>query len=123
MTEREHERIKQTYRETVEADISEDLDEELYRIAERRVRLAIVLTKIGYEQNVRIPSREVERLLETYSEQDPEHGAQILDYYIENPTAIAELQSSVFEDRVVDQILARADIVNRDVTAAELLSM
>lgn len=122
MVRREHQRITRTYRETVEDGIPSDLEAEFCSIAERRIRLAILLTEIGRQHHIRIPKEEVQRLVEAQADRDPEHGTELVNYYIEHPTAMAELQSTLFEDQVVDFILERTEITERQVNADELIA-
>jgi FKBP-type peptidyl-prolyl cis-trans isomerase (trigger factor) len=121
MTEREHNRVKQTYKDTVDDFVSPELDLEFHSIAERRVRLAILLSELGREHKISISKQEVERLVQAQVAQDGEHGAAILNYYLEHPTALAELQSNIFEDQVVDSIVDHAIVECRSITAVELL--
>lgn len=123
MVKREQQRITQGYQETVEEHVPQDLKAEFQTIAERRIRLAILLTEIGRQQQIRMPKEEVERLVEAQAERDPEHGADIINYYLDHPTAITELQSTLFEDRVVDYILSQAEIEERQVTAEKLMAV
>ena len=122
MMKREHQRVTQTYKDTVESFVSPELDVEFRSIAERRVRLAILLSELGREHKIHISKKEVERLVEAQAEQDSEHGAEIVNYYLEHPTALAELQSNMFEDQVVDFIVDHAVIKCRAVTAVELVN-
>ena len=123
MLKREYQRIAQTYRETIDNDISPELDIEFYQLAERRIRLAIVLTEIGRQYDIHIPREEVEQLVEGQAERDPEHASDIVDYYVEHPTAMAELQSTLFEERVVDYIVQQSVIRDRQVPAEELIAL
>ncbi len=119
---KEHERITAAYRQTIEDHVSLDLDREFLALAERRVRLALVLTAIGRHHQLEMPREEVERLVEAQAERDPEHESEIVDFYLDHPTALAELRSTLYEDRVVDLILQRAVVHDRPMTADELLA-
>lgn len=120
MVASEHERIKRGFETEVGEAVDPDLDMELAQIAERRIRLAILFTEIGRVHNINIPNEEVEALVERQAERDPEHQAELIDYYLDHPTALAELQSPLFEDRVVDFLLVRSDIEEVAVTEDEL---
>ena len=123
MVKREQQRIVQGYRETVAANVPRELEAEFQTIAERRIRLAIVLTEIGRQHHIHIPKQEVERLVEAQAAQDPEHETDIVNYYLEHPSALVELQSTLFEDRVVDYLLSQAQIEEQQVTAEQLMAM
>ena len=119
---RERERIERTYRDTIDDHVSPDLNEQFRALAERRVRLAILLTAIGRHHQIDMPREEVERLVEAQADRYPDDELDIVNFYIDHPTALAELQSALYEDRVVDRILRNATIHDRAVTAEELIA-
>lgn len=110
MVRNEYERIVHGFKARVGEAVDAELEAELRAIAERRIRLAILLTEIGQAHDIGIPRTEVEALVEREAERDPEHQNDIIDYYVDNPTALAELQSPLFEDRVVSFLLERCEI-------------
>ena len=116
----EYSRISQIYRESVDPEIASDLDRQFEEIAVRRIRLAMLLVEVGREHDIAIPREEVERLVEAQAERDPEHEEAIVNFYLEHPSALAELQSTLFEDRVVDYILQQATLTQRSVSPEEL---
>lgn len=119
MVEHEHERIKHGFEAEVGEPVDPEMDRELVNIAERRIRLAILLTEIGRVHNIIIPPEEVEALVERQAQRDPAHQAELIDYYLDHPTALAELQSPLFEDRVVEFLLDRSEIEEINVTPEE----
>lgn len=94
--------------------------QQLEDIAARRCRLALLLTEIGNVHNVRVTRAEVDALIEHEAAMDPDHRSEIIDYYLDHPTALAELQSPAFEDRVVSFLLSRCAVSERTVPAGEL---
>lgn len=122
MVENEHDRIKRGFEAEVADTVDAELDETFRQIAERRIRLAILLTEIGRVHEISLSSAEVEALVERQVEEDPEHRAELIDYYLDHPSAMAELQSPLFEDRVVQFLLARSEIEAVRVTTEEFLA-
>lgn len=122
MVDNEYARIAQGFEAQVGETVDSDLAEKLRAIAERRIRLAILFTEIGAAHGIEVPRSEVEALVQHEAERDPEHQAAIIDYYLDHPTALAELQSPVFEDRVVAFLLERSRIEDVAVTRDELLA-
>lgn len=120
MAENEYGRISRGFEAKVGEKIDDELEAELRRIAERRVRLAILLTEIGRAHQISVPRSEVEALVEAQAERDPEHQSEIIDYYLDHPTALAELQSPLFEERVVEFLLARSEVSVIELSAEEL---
>ncbi|GLK81226.1 trigger factor [Methylopila turkensis] len=95
---------------------------EYRKIAERRVRLGLVLAEIGDKHEVKVTDDEVTRALIERARQFPGQEKQVWDYYRQSPEALAELRAPIFEDKVVDQILEKATVTERAVTKDELLA-
>ena len=119
MVENEYARIGRGFEAEVGQVVDAEVEQELRRIAARRVRLAILLTEIGRTHDISVPRSEVEALVQRQAERDPEHQAEIIDYYLDHPTALAELQSPLFEKRVVEFLLSRSEIEVVDLSAEE----
>jgi trigger factor len=106
--------------EAAKAELERDKDD--YRsIAERRVRLGLLLSEIGQANGVTVNSQEMNRLIAQASQQyRPEDRQRFVEYIQQNPLAAAQLRAPLFEDKVVDFLFAKATITDRDVTRAEL---
>ena len=85
----------------------EEARAEYRRIAERRVRLGLVLAKIGDDAKVQITDDEVSKALVERARQFPGQEKQVWEFYRKNPQALAELRAPIFEEKVVDHILGR----------------
>ena len=95
---------------------------EYQTIAERRVRLGLVLSRIGEIAEVEVSEEELQRSLYAHVRQFPGQEQQVLDYYRNNPTAIQELRAPIFEDKTIDYIMEFADVTDKSVTKEELLA-
>jgi len=95
---------------------------EYQAIAERRVRLGLVLSSIGEEAEVEVSEEELQRALYAHVRQFPGQEQQVLDYYRNNPTAIQELRAPIYEDKAIDYILEFADVTDKPMTREELLA-
>jgi trigger factor len=105
----------------VDENTTEDKAKEDYRkIADRRVRLGLVLSEIGEKNNLTVTDDEVSRAMIERARQFPGQEKQVWDYYRSNPTALAQLRAPIFEDKVVDFILELADVKEQKVTRDEL---
>lgn len=113
-------RIRRGFEDEVGEAVDAALADQLQNIAERRIRLAILLTEIGNAHGVQVPRWEVETLLEDPVEPELTHQGEIIDYYLDHPTALAELQSPLFEDRVVEFLLAHSEVQPVTLSADEL---
>jgi trigger factor len=102
---------------------TEDAAKADYRkIAERRVRLGLVLAEFGDKHDVKISEDEVRDALMERARQFPGQERQVWEYYSKSPEALAELRAPIFEEKVVDQILAGASVTERSVPKEELLA-
>jgi len=90
-------------------------------IAERRVRLGLLLSEIGTKAEVQVTDEEVQRALQERMQQFPGQERQVLEYYQQNPQAVASLRAPIFEDKVVDYILELATVNNVPTSKEELL--
>ncbi|MBS3960861.1 MAG: trigger factor [Sandarakinorhabdus sp.] len=90
------------------------------RIAERRVRLGLLLSDIGQKNNVQVTQAEMNRLVAQEAARFRGQEAQVQKYFSENAMAAAQLRAPLFEEKVVDFLLGKAAITDRSVTRAEL---
>lgn len=91
------------------------------RIAERRVRLGLLLAEVGSKAGVKVAEEEITSALIARARAYPGQEKQIWDYYRNNAQALAELRAPIYEEKVVDFILAQAKVDERKVTREELL--
>lgn len=90
------------------------------KIAERRVRLGLVLAEIGDNNKVQITDEELQRALIEQIRQFPGQEQQAFDYYRKNQEAMASLRAPLFEEKVVDYLLELATVTDKTVTKEEL---
>jgi trigger factor len=91
-------------------------------IADRRVRLGLVLAEIGEKNNIRVSDEEVSRALVERMRQYPGREREVWDYYQKNAGALASLRAPLFEEKVVDFILELADVSEKKVTREEFFN-
>ena len=105
-------------------DAMEEIESEKddYReIAERRVRLGLLLSEIGQKNNVEISQQEMSGLIQQAAGQYREEDRQRFLEYVQNePMAAAQLRAPLYEDKVVDYLFEQADVTEREVTRDEL---
>jgi trigger factor len=103
-------------------DQSEEAAKAEYRkIAERRVRLGLLLAEVGRKNNITVTPDEVNQAITREARRHPGHERQVLDFYRQNPGTIDTLRAPIFEDKVIDFIVELAKIGERKVTSQELL--
>jgi trigger factor len=103
-----------------EGSTEEKAREEYRGIAERRVRLGLVIGEIGERNAIKVSDEELSRAVMERARQVPGREQQVWDFYRNNPDALASLRAPIFEDKVVDYILELAQITDKAVTREEL---
>jgi trigger factor len=94
---------------------------EYHSIAERRVRLGLLLSEIGQREGIGIAENEMNQLIMQAAQQyRPEDRQKFVDYVRGEPMAAAQLRAPLFEDKVVDFLFARAEVSDRKVTRETL---
>lgn len=101
----------------------EEAEKAEYRtIAERRVRLGLVIAEIGTDNNIQVSQEELARAMSEQARQMPGQEQLLYDYFQNNPQALDQLRAPLFEDKVVDFIFEMAKISEKTVTRDELLA-
>lgn len=103
------------------AKSDEDLRAEYMKIAERRVRLGLVLAEIGRKADVQITNEELVRALRQEASRYPGQEKQVIEFYTKNQGAMAQLRAPIYEEKVVDHILGLATVTDKTVSREELM--
>ncbi len=99
-----------------EGTTEEEARADYHRIAERRVRLGLVLAQIGEKTDINVSDDEVTQALVERVRQFPGQEQQVWDFYRKNPQALAEIRAPLFEEKVVDHILGQVKVVDEPVS-------
>ncbi len=99
---------------------TEEEKEELAGIADRRVRLGLVLSEIGKENNITVADAELQKAVITEAQKYPGQEKEVFDYFAKNREALESLRAPIYEDKVVDFILELATVEEKEVTVEEL---
>jgi trigger factor len=94
--------------------------EEYQKIADRRVRLGLVLSEIGEKNKIQVTEDEVSRAVMDRARQMPGREKEVWEFYRKTPEAVAQLRAPIFEDKVVDFILELATVTEKPVSKEEL---
>jgi trigger factor len=99
----------------------EELRAEYQKIAERRVRLGLVLAEIGRRAEVQITNDELVRALRQEASRYPGQEKQVIEFYTKNQNAMAQLRAPIYEEKVVDYILEKATVTDKPVSREVLM--
>jgi hypothetical protein len=105
-----------------ETEDDEQTRTEFRRIAERRVRLGLLLAEVGRNNNITVSQEELNQALVQEARRHRGYERQVVDYYRQNPDALNRLRAPIFEDKVVDFIVELAKPGERRVTPQELVA-
>ena len=105
-----------------EGKSDDELKAEYRNIAERRVRLGLLLAEIGEKNDIKVADDEVTRALVERARQFPGQEQRVWEYYQKTPEALAELRAPIFEEKVVDYIVELAKVTDKPVTKEELFA-
>jgi trigger factor len=98
----------------------ETLKAEYKAIAERRIRLGLLLSEIGRTNNIQVSNEELAGAMRAEASRYPGQEKQVLDYFRQNPQAVEGLRAPIFEEKVVDFVLELAKVTEKSVSPAEL---
>lgn len=99
----------------------EDIAKEFRPIAERRIRLGLLLAEIGRLNNIEVTQDEVNRALLEEARRFPGQERKVIEYFRSQPEALAQIRAPLFEEKVVDFIVEMADTTEKKVSTEELM--
>jgi trigger factor len=116
----EHEATHEPYPDAARAEMESERED--YRaIAERRVRLGLLLSEVGQRNGVTVSDQEMNQLIMQAAQQyRPEDREKFVQYIRQEPMAAAQLRAPLFEDKVVDFLFSKAEVSDRTVTREAL---
>ena len=112
------EQSKKTFED--EGTTEKKAEEDYRNIAERRVRLGLLLSEIGSANQITVSDEELNKALLERIRQFPGQEREVYDFYRNTPEALAEIRAPLYEDKVVDYILELAKVTDKPVSVEEL---
>jgi trigger factor len=113
--------LKAQNRTFADENTTEEAARAEYRgIAERRVRLGLVIAEIGAKNDIKVNDDEINRAVVERARQFPGQEQQIWDYYRKSPEAVASLRAPLYEEKVVDFLLELVKATEKTVSREEL---
>jgi trigger factor len=99
----------------------DELKDEYRRIAERRVRLGLILSDIGNRNGVRVEGEELQQAVMREAMRFPGQERKVFEFFRSNAGALEQLRAPIFEDKVCDFVFGKAKVEDRPVPLEELL--
>jgi trigger factor len=103
------------------AKSEEEQKADVRKIAERRVRLGLVVGEIGEKQKIEVTQDELKRALVAKARSFPGQERAVYEYFEKNPSAVLDLKGPIFEDKVIDHIIEQAKPADKKVAVEELM--
>ncbi|ENN94990.1 trigger factor [Bartonella vinsonii] len=114
--------LKKAGRSFEDEGVTEEQAREEYRVlAQRRVRLGLVLSEIGIKVGVKVSEDELKAAVFDQVRQYPGQEKEIMDFFRKTPEAVANLRAPIFEEKVIDHLLSRIKVTDKEVTVEELM--
>ena len=99
----------------------EELKKEYRAIAERRVKVGLILAKIGEDNKISVSEDDLKKAIEEEILRQPDAKDQIIKFYSENSQALASLKAPIFEQKVVNYIFENIKFEEKKISRKELL--
>ena len=100
----------------------DELKTEYRAIAERRVRLGLVLAEIGRVADVQITDQEVQQAVIAEARRFPGQEREVIEFFQKNPGAMAQVRAPIYEEKVVDHILEVAKVTDKETSKEDLFA-
>jgi trigger factor len=117
--------LKEEMTQEGQTEVPEEPDEkvraEYYGIAERRVRLGLILADVGQSNDLKVEQTELNAAILDQARRYPGQEQKVLDFFKNTPQAIEQLRAPLYEDKVVDFVLQMAKVTDQPVTPEELM--
>ena len=98
------------------------MKKEYRAIAERRVRLGLLLSEVGSKNNISLSQKDINDAISLEARRHPGHEAQVFEFYQQNSEAMQRLLAPLFEDKVVRFLLEKVKIRVRNISPDELIN-
>ena len=95
--------------------------QELQKLAERRVRLGLLMSEVGRINNIEIAQEDLNKRLMEEARRHPGHEQEVFESYKKNPEAMEQLSAPIYEDKVVDFIIEQAKVTDIKSTMEDLI--
>jgi len=99
----------------------DELKAEYKTIAERRVRLGLILSDVGQTNELQVEQAELTQAMMEQARRFPGQEKQVFEYFQKNPQAVEQLRAPIYEDKVVDFVLEMAKVEDKTVSVEELM--
>lgn len=120
------ERVQQEQQQSGKTFADENTTEEAARaeyrgIAERRVRLGLLMAEVGEQEKVSVSDDELSAAIVEQARQYPGQEKAVWDFYQKNQQAVAQIRAPLYEEKVVDVIVGKAKVTDKTVSKEELM--
>jgi len=108
--------------EELKGKSDKELHDEYMRIAERRVRLGLILSDVSSKSKLTVSKEELSQALMQQARMFPGQEARIYEFYQKNPGHLEDLRGPILEEKAVDLFISKSNVKEKKVSVAELMS-
>ncbi|MDD3288084.1 MAG: trigger factor [Alphaproteobacteria bacterium] len=101
----------------------DDLTKEYRKIAERRIKLGLLLAEVGNQQKIVVSNIELRDAMMNAARSFPGQEKAVFDYYTKTEGALERLRAPILEEKTVDYILSKATLTDKKISADDLLKL
>lgn len=123
MVEMEFKSIIESFKKKEDKDVTKEQESEFKTIAERRVRLGVILAELGRTNSIAVTNDELQKEVLNIAQNYPQQAQQVFEYYSKNKQAIEGLKGPILEEKVVDFITENSSLKEVSKTIEELLEI
>lgn len=113
--------VKKRGLDVKQAEDDAETKKEFQEIAERRVRLGLLMAEIGERNKIKVTNQELQQAMMREAQSYPGQEQEVLKYYQKNPQAIAAMRAPIFEEKVADYILSQVKLNEKTVSKEDLM--
>ena len=106
--------------ESEKARDEKDVLAEYKEIALRRVKLGLLLSEIGADAKLQLSADDVNKAIMNEAKRYPGQEKMVLEYYVKNKDAVEALKAPAYEEKIVDYVLEKANVADKEVSVEEL---
>ena len=89
------------------------------KIAKKRIKLGLILNEFGEKNNLKVDEDEIKREIQKQVQSMPSQQKQILDYYQKNPSALASLRGTIYEEKIINLIKQKSKVTKKKISTKE----
>jgi len=93
------------------------------KIAKKRIKLGLILNELGEKNNLKVDEQELKNEIQKQVQSMPQQEKQVLEYYQKNPSAVASLRGSIYEEKIINLIKEKSKLTKKTISISEAMQL